>query len=1698
MAYDININNTFGGGMLRDALPYLQPKNTYRYARNMVKGDRNNLAYGLSTEESTQEITEIGQVVGAYYVESIDGTIFFTMDDSIKLFDHETRKVTNVCSASEFGCDWGFSTCNYISATFKTDQPCNELKVYFSSGCEYYVVNITEMLSLTRKQGLIESIKNPNNSVCELTCDYFRIFKCVCQPSITALTSDRGGHRLVSGTYQFVAQLEDNGGNKTNWYTVSDPVSVASENNQPGELSLSSIKVHITELDCRFDKVNIAVIKTVEGINTAQVVATRHYSTDGITFTYVGQEGREISLLEIQAKKKMFLKGNDVAQKDSRLFLYGIRSEKNLNMQKRVLEEAKISFIEIETTPEMVKRHGMRTLERGENYMYGVVYNFCDGTHSVTFVARPNGVASGCSAGAAGFSGTTITPASGKSDKVERPRGGPNAEGATLGCSTGRCGASGTGGGETSSRSIPPSTPAENGILEEINDWDTEIANVVNAARCEDCTEPHCCQTDDEGNVTCVGCGGDNCVGCEEDENALENDLPNVQNIVGSHTDELIYGIQDKDPEYDSYTFKTAAEKLIESVNNAEFVVAKKDEITVNAKGGGQGSTGTDTTSPTTTAAGGDDREVAAGGTRPGSPTGSGLGKEGPDSVNVVRWSDEYTNGKGEYLLDEIPKVVGCFAPEVKTTSEKYPDSRDCDGEYLFGGFANTPLQLFRTPTADKSPIVVDTATGVPSPHSSTDPTQAVKVRLLGIIAEVPQPLPEDLPKPLCPNNPWSIVMVARDEINSTVQAKGIAFGTMTGLSGGDTLIFGRHACNSRTNLDRWIDNGGSRRGDINGPGIMFYGLDTEIGKVGLSGRKFRTEMKAAGQGYRYSLYEKGEEPKEALTGRRVDQRGATQAINLNVMTPQAGEFDIAALGYINANMGAQAVSGASHNVCSLHRESSVYIEAPVPMPTDSSFTTDTLNHAVPIPDAYGIYGAVVRDIEDQYGSVTGMSFIKTGLEGRGWGSYQGVCGDTFIGPLSIIRKSFVSDKVGDVYPTPERDRTVCDSPNDLTLQVLGIDFHSSQLPLTGDLSDAKNWAGGFQELPWEAAYALPPIYERYYPKVQKTLITTWIESRINPYYRATGYGDAKETGDVFYPKLKGLHLAASSSKTKHPWEKSFINRFYYKVEQPSVGQLTRKAIIKNLITFILPMIGLSQFADLTGVSDTVGTLVISPILYAYWYTMKNLITRNDYLDKMLGLPVCKTDAAGGENDNGIEQFENNYYAYNYDHSALNYANVYSAMPSNYNTCSCDTCEDKDNTNEIYYSNKQIQGSPIDFYKQFGALSMESLPADLGRLTKIITVNGKLFAQTSDFTIPLDFRDISNGALTMGNAALGGYLTLSNPDSPLFEGVTEGLLGNIDPNAGINTPMGYIFLDRQARKVYLFDGSGAPTALSSIGLDRFFKENLDFCSLGACHDEKKIGSTFYSLGYDPRFNRVLLTKNAGNETESFTISLDLSSDKPSWVSLHDYVPQLYFWDRKDLYAVDNTTIHLHNAGDGTYRNFYGTEYPSEVEFVAIPDDADVFKYKESFINTEAEKDFKKNLDTTFNKVAVYNTTQGSGTMAAVVDGDNKDKDSNPLDRITEKGKLKLYKVRRGFRLNGLRDRTKKSCGEEVMTYKESCTPIEVINESKFDCNAHAAQDYANRILIDDHLTYRLSFDSDNKTLLKLLNIKTSGDKEYQK
>ena len=1039
------INNSFTSGMVLDTIESMQLPNTYRYARNAILGDKNSYGYGLSNEEANELVATVGSpIVGHTFVERLNSSIIFAVGDIIGYFDHDLDEYKEIARASEFGCTWGFSECEYLDVEYKSVQPCDELYVYFSSKCTYYRVNISELLSPVRKAALVESIKAGNNSRsnCSHSCSYFHLLNCVCSPRMTASTSEISGHSLESGVYKFAFQLQDAEGNTTNFGEVGPPIYIGSKSNQAGEITSASVSVNLTGLDCRYDVVNIAVIN---GYGKCEVVASRQYSTDGITFTYYGQKGRAIDIEEIVTKGKKYLRGRSLEQKDSRLYLYNIRQEKNPNMQRRVFDSARLQFITIQTSAKLAERYNLKSLAREENYMFGVVYKYCDGTFSPVFLMSPSGGGGGSSssssssdgqtagravnfednqggedpaqgnssAGATASSGSSFSAgsastASGTEERYIRKRGNTRTGcTANCGCSGSGC-SSGAGSGSTAGGLTPPSEEGE--FRSEADPFDTNLGNWTESAKCNDCHPPVCCSTDSEGNViiTPLPDGGD-CSGCDEDEIAIAADGPDLENTYADHTDDLTYWAWDTTKKPETSTIKAAAQQLIDAVNNAEVV--ERIKATYNVK------TGVRT---------------------------PGDGEEAPDTGNIenttpgqtspagdVPWGDYHHNLTGKADLDGQIKIVEYWNPRTVTTENLYPDSKDCEGQSIYGGKANSNVELFGTPTAVQSPIIQPISKGVPNRFSpSSDPYYAADVRHIGIqVTGVPLPTNDEdwFPKPLCPNEPYRIVMVERDHINATVQANCLATSCFLANSGGQLHYFGRHGMCSKDKCDIHVMEGEeqSHKTDSSGApgGYNLHGLDTNIGKVGLSGTKIRKNALVNAQGYRYGLYSEGKKPNDRLSGNRIDQRGARQMLNANLFVPERDEYNIQGLSYVNADEKSLPVTGVPDPVCNGYREASVFVKVDRSIGTeeDNSFKMDTMDHEVPISDAHGWNVSVIREVPDQYGAVPGMKFIDTGVRANGRnGSVKGFTGDVFIGPYSVKRTGYVSDKVGNLFPTPQ------------------------------------------------------------------------------------------------------------------------------------------------------------------------------------------------------------------------------------------------------------------------------------------------------------------------------------------------------------------------------------------------------------------------------------------------------------------------------------------------------------------------------------------------------------------------------------------------------------------------------------------------------------------------------------------------------
>jgi hypothetical protein len=1656
------IRNTFEGRMTTDALAYAVPKGSYLWAKNAVHQDRKYRAYGgLASEEGNKKVYDFGGAVkGDAYVESVNSSFYF-VGNTIHMFNHTTMKGQVVASASEFGCEWASGECEYIRPTFKTMQPCNELHMYWSQGCEYYTMNITEMLDPIRKEALKSCIAQGNEDGCGYTCEYFKLMKATCTPRISPIISDGGGHSLENGIYQFAAQLEDRSGNTTNWSWVSDPISVGGMDNIAGQRSHQSIDVNISDLDCKYSRIRIAVVKTIGNVKTQEVVAERGYSTDGITFNYTGQFVSPLeSLTEITAKKKTYIRGRELIQKDGRLWLYKIRQEKNPDMQRRVSDSAQLSFIETEVTARMAEKYNMRSLQGGERYLPAVVYNFTDNTHTAAFLIT-NG-------GGGGGGGSTLGSTEGARSTGDTSRASNAADvGAPTPSPTGDE-PSGRGREYVRKRGKPdqPASAdnADSSVVGATENWDTNMGDFINSMNCDDCQEPFCCNAGE-----CIPCtpesGLDNdCEGCQENEEAAAADGPLVDNVLTSNVDELSSASQDHAEMVSSGSMKEAADNFVKkAVENAEYVERKKAQFNINSKIGG-----TRTVSKST----------------------------------GILYADEYVNGKGESLIEGNVRTVAIHEPIVRFSTEVYPDGKNCNGEPLYGGLAGTPVRLFETPTI---PFIVPGVQGVPSRENpALDPIYNNKLRLLGIQVEgVPMPTSEEeeiewFGKPLCKNQPYRIVMVQRDHANSTVQAKALITGTFQGVSNGKTYAIPRNGLNGPTLLDRFINDGGSRAGTDGGFNIYnAHGLDTNILKVGLSATKFRLEGICSGIGHRYGLYAEGEKPDNRLTGNRKDRRGYRGAVNVNSFAPASGEFDIVGLSYAPADSVVQAPDGVSADLLNRYRESSVYFElsGSLGLDVDKSMIADGLDHEAPIKSANAAYGAFIREIPDQYGSVVGMKFIDTGIvaHGSSGGNVKGIVGDIYVGPNVFKRTSYLSDKVGDTYPLAaagyERDRTVCDSPDDALFQQLGVNHYATRLPESGDKSDARNWANSFygmdrEPADWSTAADIGFTgIDIYYPKTQTTLVYSFTQSRVNPWLRATGLGD----DDVFVPKLKRWYLDANS-EDKHPAEESFLSRFCYLVTQPSLSQLLKVAFVKIILASILPTLGILLTTQLESVPDSVGYFMGMVTAIAQWQFYKRVFTREMYLHKMFGLPVCYTDSEGGEEDNNIVGFEDNLWSYDSTHSKQNEANIYFSMPLVYNTCDCDECANgMETTNEIFFSNKQMEGSPFDAYKNFKAFNYTEISADSGRLEDLFVWNGALYAQTTDATHLVKFAPVTTQTST-GAAILGGNDLLIDPQIYL-EGIQEGFAGTADPKASITCPLGRVYIDRPAGKVYVFDGQGH-NEISSIGMFNFWKDLSEYCGDGECQGYKKAGTDFFSIGWDPRFNRLLITKN--DREEPFTLSYDpFGRDIRGWISFHDYIPQTYIWDRTNMYTIKDGGLWLHNV-PGQDCKFYDEQYDWGVQFPAYitrtSGELDEFTYASTTLKTEAKTNNGLTLDKTFDKVAAWNNHQGTGTRTILTISDDPGSNENAADIATEYPYISAQTERRKFVIDRLTDNLKKTCSKHPLTLQEDCQPYEEINESIFDCSPEQAMNNRGD-LRDDFLVYRFT-GTPQDFKMKLLEVAT--------
>ena len=120
-------------------------------------------------------------------------------------------------------------------------------------------------------------------------------------PQLSVIEVTTGGE-LIAGTYQFAIQYSDSQGfGYTSYYSVTNPTPIANPDITSAEFNYpvnNSIRLNISNLETGgyYEYYNLAVIKTVNGITSVELVGTYLINSTSDQVTYTGQNQTQIRL----------------------------------------------------------------------------------------------------------------------------------------------------------------------------------------------------------------------------------------------------------------------------------------------------------------------------------------------------------------------------------------------------------------------------------------------------------------------------------------------------------------------------------------------------------------------------------------------------------------------------------------------------------------------------------------------------------------------------------------------------------------------------------------------------------------------------------------------------------------------------------------------------------------------------------------------------------------------------------------------------------------------------------------------------------------------------------------------------------------------------------------------------------------------------------------------------------------------------------------------------------------------------------------------------------------------------------------------------------------------------------------------------------------------------------------------------------
>lgn len=319
-------------GINTDVSPRNQIPGTYRFALNAVNNSKEGDLKTISNEQGNQTDVDIPEnflIIGDCFLRPNHHIIVSVDDNGYSRID---QRINGILQNLFYIKDIGWSKRFQLKIKTKIVKGCEDILIITDGNSSIRYINITD-----REQYLLdgETITSANADGEGWDLGLMSINLQYSIPFLSSLNVLDSGGSLQLGTYIIVPQYLTAGFDATSWLNHTGVIPIVDESFSgdwtqiDGGFEITttkSIRVEFTNLDTSFNYLRLALVSNIDGVVSANIIATLPFTSDSLSYVITGNETKTaISIEELISENNVYDSAEDIVLHDNRLWLLNVK-----------------------------------------------------------------------------------------------------------------------------------------------------------------------------------------------------------------------------------------------------------------------------------------------------------------------------------------------------------------------------------------------------------------------------------------------------------------------------------------------------------------------------------------------------------------------------------------------------------------------------------------------------------------------------------------------------------------------------------------------------------------------------------------------------------------------------------------------------------------------------------------------------------------------------------------------------------------------------------------------------------------------------------------------------------------------------------------------------------------------------------------------------------------------------------------------------------------------------------------------------------------------------------------------------------------------------------------------------------------------------------------------------------------------------